>query len=306
MKAFIFPGQGAQYVGMGKALTEQYDIAKETFAEADDALGFHLSKLIFEGPLETLTETENNQPAILTTSIAYLRVLCEAEGYETGIVAGHSLGEYSALVACGALTFSDAVCLVRARGRYMQEAVPLGVGTMAAIVGPKADQVEAWCEQATDDTHLVEPAGYNCPGQTVVAGHVEAVDKLVAIAEEDGARAVKLQVSAPFHSSLLLPAGEKLAAELEDVDIGDPTIPYVPNVDATPHRDGSRIKQLLIDQVSKPVRWEASVRAMMEAGAEEFLEVGPGKTLLGFCRRVERKFPAATVDNDKTWSQLVS
>lgn len=304
MRAFIFPGQGAQYVGMGKALAEQFEVAKNTFAEANEALGMDLTQLVFEGPLETLTETENNQPAILSTSVAYYRVLRE-KGHDAGIVAGHSLGEYSALVAAEALSFADAVRLVRARGKYMQEAVPLGVGTMAAIVGPKAPDVEGWCEKATEGESVVEPAGYNCPGQTVVAGHVEAVDRLIALAEAEGARAIKLQVSAPFHSSPLTPAGENLAGELDKVEVRTPRIPYVPNVTAEPTSSADDIKRLLIEQVSKPVRWEASVRAMMEAGVEEFLEVGPGKTLLGFCRKIERRFPAATVDNEKTWGELI-
>lgn len=309
MRAYVFPGQGSQYVGMGKALADKYAVAKRTFEEADEALGTPLSKLIFEGPIETLTETANNQPAILATSVAFWRVLQEVKGprLDAGIVAGHSLGEYSALVAAGALDFASAVRLVRARGRYMTEAVPLGKGTMAAVIGLDAPRLEELCagsSQGADD--VVEPAGYNCPGQIVVAGHVPAVQRLMKAVEEAGGKAIALNVSGPFHSSPLKPAGDRLAADLAGVTIAAPAIPYVPNVTGIPTTEVADIKKNLTEQVYRPVRWEPSMRAMRDAGATGFVEVGPGRVLVGFVKKLDRKFPALAVDDEKGWAELTS
>ncbi len=309
MKAYVFPGQGSQYVGMGKELAEKYPIAKKTFDEADEALGFALSKLIFEGPIEKLTETENNQPAILTTSTAFWRVLKEIKGaaLDAGVVAGHSLGEYSALVAADAIDFRDAVRTVRVRGKYMTEAVPLGKGTMAAIIGVEAPKLEELCKAASagaDD--VVEPAGYNSPGQIVVAGHVPAVQRLMKSAEDAGGKAMPLTVSGPFHSSPLKPAGDRLAEVLAKVTFKAPAIHYVPNVTAEPTREADSIRRHLTEQVYKPVRWEQSMRAMLAMGATEFVEVGPGRVLVGLAKKVDRKLPVKTVDDEKSWAELTA
>ena len=308
MKAYVFPGQGSQYVGMGKALAEKYSIAKRTFEEADEALSFKLSELIFAGPLEKLTETTNNQPAILTTSVAFWRVLNELKGdkLDCGIVGGHSLGEYSALVAAGALDFAAAVKTVRNRGKYMTEAVPLGQGTMAAIIGLEGPKIEELCGKATHPDEVVEPAGYNSPGQVVVAGHVPAVERLMKLAEEAGGKAMPLTVSGPFHSSPLKPAGDRLATDLANVSFREPKVPYVPNVTATPTKDAKAIAKNLTEQVYKPVKWEQSVRAMIAAGATEFVEVGPGRVLVGLVKKVDRKLPSMTVDDEKGWAQLTA
>jgi [acyl-carrier-protein] S-malonyltransferase len=308
VRAFVFPGQGSQYVGMGKALAERHPVAQKTFDEADAALGEKLSRLIFEGPIETLTETANNQPAILTTSIAFWRVLQELKGsaLDCGVLAGHSLGEYSALVAAGSLGFADAVRLVRARGRFMQEAVPLGKGTMAAVIGLDAAKVEELCAASTQPGDVVEPAGFNCPGQIIVAGHVAAVQRLMTAVEAAGGKPIGLNVSGPFHSSPLRVAGERLAKELAAVKISAPSVPYVPNVTGEPARDASAIAKNLIDQVSRPVRWEASMRAMIALGAKELVEVGPGRVLIGFVKKLDRKFPTQGTDDEKGWAALTA
>lgn len=308
MRAYVFPGQGSQYVGMGKALADQFPVAKRTFEEADDALGTKLSALIFSGPIETLTETQNNQPAILTTSIAFWRVLQELKGsaLQAGIVGGHSLGEYSALVAAEALDFSAAVKLVRNRGKYMQEAVPLGKGTMAAIIGLDAAAIEDICRTASALGEVAEPAAYNCPGQIVIAGHVPAIERAMKLVEEAGGKAIGLNVSGPFHSSPLAPAGERLAKDLEHVQIRNLTIPYVPNVTGIQTAENSSVKKNLVEQVSKAVRWEPSMRTMLTAGAKEFVEVGPGRVLLGFVKKLDRKFPALAVDDEKGWAALIA
>lgn len=309
MKAYVFPGQGSQYVGMGKALAERYPVAKRTFDEADEALGFKLSDLIFSGPLEKLTETANNQPALLTTSTAYWRVLRELKGdaLDAGVVGGHSLGEYSALVAADAVDFAAAVKLVRKRGQYMTEAVPLGKGTMAAIMGVEAPQLEALCKEASQGADdVVEPAGYNAPGQIVVAGHVGAVGRLNAAVEAAGGKAIPLTVSGPFHSSPLKPAGDRLAEEMKGVAFRAPKIPYIPNVTAEITSDAANIAKHLAEQVYKPVRWEPSLRAMLAKGITEFVEVGPGRVLVGLMKKVDRKFPASSVDDEKSWAALTA
>ncbi len=307
MRAFVFPGQGSQYVGMGRGLAERHPVARRTFEEADEALGESLSTLIFEGPLERLTLTENNQPAILTVSIAYWRVLREAKGesLDVGVVAGHSLGEYSALVAAGSLDFPEAVRLVRARGRFMSEAVPAGEGTMAAILGLDAERLEGLCREACAGEEVVEPAGYNCPGQIVVAGHVPAVERLMRRAEEAGGKAIALTVSGPFHSRPLKPAGDRLREALARIGFREPIVPYVPNVTAEPTRDAASIARLLTEQVYRPVRWEPSMRAMIALGAGEFVEVGPGRVLVGFVKKIDRKFPCLAADDEAAFARLV-
>lgn len=297
--AFIFPGQGSQYVGMGAALKERFSQAADVYAEADDALGFSLTDLILNGPVERLTETENTQPAILTCAVAYLRVL-QAHGVSAQFSAGHSLGEYAALVANGALPFATAVKLVRLRGRFMQAAVPLGVGTMAAVLMLDNAKVEALCEEVSTADSRVEPAGFNCPGQVACAGHVDAVERLEAAVGKSGGMAKRLTVSAPFHSSLLNKAGEDLGGALADVTIQPMHFPYVANVDAAVVTDPAGVKQRLIEQVMKPVRWEQSVTAMKDAGVDRFIEVGPGKTLSGLLRKIDRKLNCISVDDGKS------
>lgn len=302
--AFLFPGQGSQYVGMGAAIKERHPEAARTFEQADDALGMGLSKLILEGPLETLTETENNQPAILTVSVAYLRIL-EAHGVWADIAAGHSLGEYAALVAAGALDFADAVRLVRLRGRFMQSAVPLGVGTMSAVLQLDAEVVEGLCREVTG-LGVVEPAGYNALGQVAVAGDVEAVAALEQKVSEAGGMAKRLNVSAPFHCSLLARAADDLKGALADVSFGALRFPYVANVDAALVTDPAGIAPRLVDQVMKPVRWVQSVQAMVGEGVDRWIEVGPGRTLMGLQRRIERKTKVQCVDQDGVLDALLA
>ncbi|HJU56321.1 MAG TPA: ACP S-malonyltransferase [Pyrinomonadaceae bacterium] len=286
--AYIFPGQGSQFPGMGSELAEKYPAARQVFEEADDALGFSISRLCFEGTAEELQLTENTQPAILTTSVATLRAL-EAEGLQAPEwVAGHSLGEYSALVAAGALSLADAVRTVRLRGRFMQEAVPVGTGAMAAVMGADTETVEAACEEAREG-EVCSPANINSPNQIVVAGHAGAVDRSVNVLKERwGKRAIKLNVSAPFHCALMMPAQERLAAELEKLEFNDLRLPLVTNVDAAVIQSGAEARGALVRQVSSPVRWLESVRLLINEGAQVFVEVGPGKVLCGLVRQIER------------------
>jgi [acyl-carrier-protein] S-malonyltransferase len=270
---------------MGRELAEHFAAAREVFAEADDALGFPLSRLCFEGPEEALQLTENTQPAMLAVSVAALRVL-EAEGLPSpAFVAGHSLGEYSALVAAGSLALTDAVRTVRARGRYMQEAVPVGVGAMAAILGADAETVEDACREAAQN-EVCSPANINSPKQIVIAGHASAVERAMEMLKARGAkRAIKLPVSAPFHCALMQPAGERLGADLEQLEFADLRVPLVCNVDAVAIRRGSEARQSLVRQVSSPVRWMESVKFLSGAGVETFIEVGAGKVLAGLVRQ---------------------
>ncbi|MGE5653638.1 MAG: ACP S-malonyltransferase [Bacillota bacterium] len=302
---FIFPGQGAQYVGMGKALAEQYPLAQQLFDEADQALGFSLSSLCFEGPEEDLKQTEITQPAILTVSVIAWRLLA-AEGIAPSMVAGLSLGEYSALVAANTLGFADAVQLVHKRGRYMQEAVPLGEGGMAAILGLDRQRLVEVCHQAS---HLgvVAPANFNCPGQIVIAGTAAAVDEAVRLAQEAGARrAVKLPVSAPFHTSLLEPAGVKLAQELKHARLSRPEVPALANVTAQPHQDEPEaIAQGLVAQVSHPVLWEDCVGTMLHAGIDTFVELGPGQSLSAFVRKISREAKVLNVEDPVSLNKTV-
>lgn len=282
---FVFPGQGSQFVGMGRDLAEGYAVARETFAEADRVLGRPLSRLCWEGPEEELRRTSNTQPAILTASVAAWRVL-EGAGVAPAYVAGHSLGEYSALVAAGALSFADALVLVQKRGLFMEEAVPAGRGGMAAVLGLPAEAVAEACRKA-DPEGKVEPANYNCPGQVVIAGEREALERAVQHCKEAGAkRVMPLNVSGPFHSLLMRPAAARLLRELQAVEIRKPRVPVVANVTARPAEDPAEIRVLLGEQVASPVRWEESVRWLAEKGLCRYVEIGPGKVLAGLIKKI--------------------
>jgi [acyl-carrier-protein] S-malonyltransferase len=295
--ACIFPGQGAQYSGMGKEIAENYQQAMNIFDIASEKLGMDMRKLCFEGSEEDLKKTENTQPSILTTSIAILEVL-RLNGITPEVTAGLSLGEYSALVAANAISFADAVGIVRKRGKYMQEAVPVGQGSMAAVLGMEKDQVVDCLKLARGDG-IVEVANYNCPGQIVIAGHTDAVEKACLLLKEKGAkRAMLLPVSAPFHTSLLKPAGEKLAEELQHIEVKDLEIPVVANVNAQAIKDKYEVKQLLIEQVSSSVLWEDSVRHMIDdLGADTFIEVGPGKSLSAFVKKINKNVAVYHVED---------
>ncbi|HEX5708136.1 MAG TPA: ACP S-malonyltransferase [Pyrinomonadaceae bacterium] len=306
--AYIFPGQGSQAPGMGRDLADSFAAARAVFEEADDALGFALSRLCFEGPAEELQLTENTQPAILATSIAALRAM-ESEGAPApSFVAGHSLGEYSALVAAGALDFASALRTVRARGRYMQEAVPVGVGAMAAILGPDAETVRAACEEAAQG-EVCGPANINSPGQVVIAGDAAAVERAIALLKERGAkRAIKLNVSAPFHCALMLPAQLRLEEDLKRVEFADPRVAVVTNVDASAVSKGADARESLVRQVSAPVRWQESVERLAgEYGVGTFVEVGPGKVLTGLVRKTAQGALTLNVEDSASLaSSLVS
>lgn len=297
MIAFVFPGQGSQYAGMGKDLAQSFPAARMVFEEANDALGFDLARLCFEGPEEELKLTANTQPAILTVSVAALRALETETGLAPGCAAGHSLGEYSALVCAGALAFADAVRTVRQRGIFMQEAVPVGVGAMAAVMGLEGEALEEVCRQAAQG-EIVSPANFNSPGQVVIAGHASAVERASALARERGAkRALPLPVSAPFHCALMEPAGERLREVLAAVAVQPMRIPVVTNVEASPNQDAGRVKDLLVAQVSAPVRWDASVSAMEKMGVERFVEIGPGKVLSGLIKRIAKDAAVQSVED---------
>ncbi len=288
MDAFVFPGQGSQYSGMGKDLVDNFNVAKLIFEEANDTLGFDITNLCFSGSEEDLKLTANTQPAILTTSIAALQVLQAETDLTPTYVAGHSLGEYSALVAAGALTFAAAVKTVRQRGIFMQEAVPVGVGSMAAIMGIDGEDLIKLCDDAASG-EVVAPANFNSPGQIVIAGHTTAVERAIVLAKERGAkRALLLPVSAPFHSSLMAPAAQKLQLELEGVVVAAQSCPVVSNVEAQPCQDESKVKNLLIEQVCAPVRWDESILKMKELGVSRYIEVGPGRVLSSLIKRIDR------------------
>lgn len=297
--AFIFPGQGSQYAGMGRDLADHFAVARDTFAEADAALGFPLSELCFNGPDEQLQLTANTQPAILVTSIAAFRALTE-RGLQPDFVAGHSLGEYSALVAAGALTLSDAVRLVRLRGALMQQAVPVNVGAMAAIIGLDAESVTAACAAAAQD-QICSPANFNSPTQVVIAGNREAIERAVIECQQRGARkAVMLKVSAPFHCALMMPAQTGLTAPLEATTFSDLSVPLVNNVDAQLITSGAEARAGLIRQISSPVRWSASVELMLGQGVDRFIEVGPGKVLIGLVKSISKEPELMNVENSES------
>jgi [acyl-carrier-protein] S-malonyltransferase len=300
--AFVFPGQGSQYVGMGKDLSAQFPIAKQVFAEADDALGCALSELCFCGPETELKLTENTQPAILATSVAALRVLETETHLRPAFVAGHSLGEYSALVAVGALRFGDAVKIVRERGRLMQQAVPAGEGAMAVLMGLEMDEVGSLCVESSQG-EVVSPANFNGAGQVVIAGTKSAVRRAMALAKERGAkRVLELPVSAPFHCQLMQPAAEGLQKILSAVDVKPFSVGVITNVDADVNLDVDRVKSLLSEQAVRPVRWEESVKKLAELGCTRALEIGPGKVLKGLMKRIA---PAIETDNFEVPQDLV-
>lgn len=302
--ALLFPGQGSQAAGMGKALAQQFPIAARTFAEADDALGLSLSTLCFSGPDEDLKLTTNAQPAIVATSIAAFRVLQQETSVQPLVVAGHSLGEYSALVAAGALTFADVVRVVHERGRLMQEAVPVGVGAMAAIFNLSLEEVLQVCTEAAQG-EVISPANLNGGGQIVVAGHASAVRRAVTIAKERGAkRAVELTVSAPFHCALMAPAAEGLARVLTSVSVSSFAVHVLANVTAERHPGPANVKDLLVQQVTAPVRWEESMMKLKNLGCEAAIEVGPGKVLSGLLKRIVPDLPCVSVSDPTTLADV--
>ncbi|MGG1633620.1 ACP S-malonyltransferase [Paenibacillus sp. NRS-1760] len=296
--AFVFPGQGAQAVGMGKDAYDAFDRSRAIFEQADEALGFSLSQIIFEGPEDTLKQTANTQPALLTVSVALLEAL-EGRGLKPDFVAGHSLGEYSALVAAGVLSFEDAVRTVRARGQFMEQAVPSGLGAMAAVLGAERDTLAALCAAITAEGSAVELANVNCPGQIVVSGTAAGVDAVVQRGKEEAGakRVIPLEVSGPFHSSLMKPAAVNLQATLGDIAMKDANVPVVANVTANAVTSADEIRGLLVEQVYSPVLWEDSVRYLVEQGVDTFVEIGSGTVLAGLIKKVDKNLRVISINS---------
>ncbi|MGH1371515.1 MAG: ACP S-malonyltransferase [Cellvibrionaceae bacterium] len=294
--AFVFPGQGSQKVGMLAELAAENPIVEQTFAEASDVLGYDLWALVQSGPQEELNLTERTQPMLLTASVATWRVLQQKGAAQPSLMAGHSLGEWSALVCSGVVAFADAVKLVQLRGKYMQQAVPAGVGAMAAIIGLADDAINAACKEAAGD-EVVAAVNFNSPGQVVIAGHAGAVERAIAACKEAGAkRAMPLPVSAPFHTSLMKPAADQLSAQIDATEFSAPEVPVVHNVNAKTEADPAKIKALMIEQIYTPVLWVDCTKALVEAGIEQVVECGPGKVLSGLCRRVDKSLSAFSTD----------
>ena len=285
--AYIFPGQGSQYAGMGKSLGESFSDARRVFEAADDSLGFSISRLCFEGPSEQLQLTENTQPAILAVSIAALSALRSEAGQAPAYVAGHSLGEYSANVAAGSFGLQAALRVVKQRGRYMQEAVPIGTGAMAAVIGAELSEIERVCHEASQG-EVCAPANINAPNQVVIAGNAGAVDRAMEMLQGIARKVVKLNVSAPFHCRLMMPAQERLARDLDALEFEDLQFPVITNVDAAPVNSGEQSRAALVRQVSSPVRWLESIQLLLEKGVDVFVEIGPGKVLSGLMRQIDR------------------
>lgn len=304
--AFLFPGQGSQKVGMVQDLFENYDSVKALIKEADETLGFSISKMMFEGPDTELMKTEFTQPAILTASAAVWQVLKE-HGLTPDIAAGHSLGEYSALVAAGAISFADAVHTVHLRGRFMQEAVPLGEGGMAAVIGSNPETIVKVCSEVSTEDLPVQAVNFNCPGQVVIAGATAAVEKACEALKEAGARrAIMLKVSAPFHSTLMEPAALRLKEVLDKIDIHDTAIPVVANVNAKEETKADEIRKNLVDQAAHPVHWEESIRNMVAGGVDMTVEAGPGTVLTGFMKKIARSVPCHHAEDVATIDEVVA
>lgn len=296
--AFVFPGQGAQAVGMGKDVYEAFEGSRAVFEQADEALGFKLSEIIFNGPDDELKQTANTQPALLTVSVALLQAL-EGRGLKADYVAGHSLGEYSALVAAGVLRFEDAVRTVRARGEFMEQAVPGGEGAMAAVLGSERDALAALCAKISEEGNIVELANVNCPGQIVVSGSAAGVQAVVERGKEEAGakRVIPLEVSGPFHSSLMKPAAEKLSGVLAEVSMGDAAVPVIANVTAGPATEAASIRNLLVEQVYSPVLWEDSIRYLMEQGVDTFVEIGSGTVLAGLIKKIDKNLRVISINS---------
>lgn len=303
--AFVFPGQGSQAVGMLSELADRYAVVRTTFEEASQILGYDLWQLVLEGPAETLNQTDKTQPAILTASVALWRVWQELEGPRPSVVAGHSLGEYSALVCAGAMSFADAVRLVKLRGEFMQEAVPEGVGAMSAILALADDKIEEACLVSAGN-EVVAPVNYNCPGQVVIAGNKAAVERAGAKCQEFGAKkVVPLPVSVPSHCELMKPAAERLAAELEKINIEEPRISVVQNVDGLPHTDADTIRANLLAQLYSPVRWVSSMQYIIEQGVDTTVECGPGKVLSGLNKKIQRSLKVLAVNDPEALTSTI-
>lgn len=303
--AFVFPGQGSQAVGMLSELADRYAVVRTTFEEASQILGYDLWQLVQEGPAETLNQTDKTQPAILTASVALWRVWQELEGPRPSVVSGHSLGEYSALVCAGAISFADAVRLVKLRGEFMQEAVPEGVGAMSAILALADDKIEEACQLTAEDD-VVSPVNYNCPGQVVIAGNKAAVERAGAKCQELGAKkVVPLPVSVPSHCALMKPAAERLAAELDKIVIEEPRIPVVQNVDGQPQTNVDTIRENLLAQLYSPVRWVSCMQYMIDQGVDTTVECGPGKVLSGLNKKIQRSLKVLAVNDPEALTSTI-